>query len=54
MWVILGLVIGFAVGSAFTLLAVLVWAAIRMHQHMDNDSIYERPSYSSYYHRSEN
>jgi hypothetical protein len=51
MWVLLGVLIGMAVGTAMTLLSVLVWTSIKLHQRYDNDSIYERPSY---YHRSEN
>lgn len=50
MWTLLALILGVGIGCAFTLLAVLVWAAIRLHQRFDNDSIYERP----YYYRSEN
>jgi len=50
-WAILGLVLGIAIGCLLTLVSVLVWGAVKLHQRCDSDSIYERPNY---YHRSEN
>lgn len=51
MWGILGLLLGAAIGCLLTLLFVLVWTAIKLHQRYDNDSIYERPNY---HYRSDN
>lgn len=51
MWTLLALILGVGIGCAFTLLGVLVWMAIRLHQRFDNDAIYERPNF---YYRSEN
>lgn len=37
---------GVFLGTAGTLLGLVIWSVVRLHKVQDPDSIYERPNYS--------